>query len=468
MQRLIQGKFLRPQPGPDYMLRPRLCEQLDAGIGGGLTLIAAPAGYGKSTLLSTWSQHCTLPCTWLALDANDDDLPTFLCYLIGAIRAIYPDACAGTFALLNARQEAPAAYLRNTLITDLADLPDPWVLVLDDYHMIGTEAIHQLVTDLLHYCPGRPHLVIASRHNPPLPLAWLRAADTLNEIRLADLRFTHAEMVDYLSRALPLAPAPAAIALLAERTEGWPAGLRLATLALNGKTDYAGFLSSVSGTGRFVMEYLVEEVLAGQPPAVQSFLQRTALLDRLCAPLCDAVMAVAMPDPAGSSLATGEAAYHSSQAMLEYLARHNLFVIPLDDEQHCYRYHHLFQDLLLHHLKTKTSAEQRASLHLAASHWLEGQGMLREAIDQALATGNRDHVAQLIGRWRASLLNQTRWLQIEQCLKYVPPDQRRQDPALLMLETWGHYHRGHWDMLPAALSQVTAALARTALDPAVE
>lgn len=367
------------------MLRPHLIERLNAGLHRNLTLLAAPAGFGKTTLLSQWLDGCARPVAWLTLDASDHEPARFLAYLVAALQTVVPEFGAGLLAALLAPQAPTPAAAVTDLINALATLAQPVVLVLDDYHLVNAAPVDAALGLLLAHQPPQLHLVIATREDPPLPLARLRARDQLTELRAADLRFTHAEADVLLSQTEGLSLSEDVVAVLASRTEGWAAGLHLAALSLRGHQDAAGFVHSFSGSQRFVLDYLLEEVLQQQPTLLQQFLLRTSVLDRLCGPLCDAVLAM----PVGTG-----------QATLEAIERANLFLVPLDDQRCWYRYHHLFGELLQQRLPQEAAMDAGAiaTLHLRASGWYEAQGLMLEALHHAAAAADPARVAALAER----------------------------------------------------------------------
>jgi LuxR family maltose regulon positive regulatory protein len=356
-------------------------ERLDEGTHGQLTLVSAPAGFGKTTLVAEWAAGCGRPVAWLSLDPRDGDPPTFLTYLIAALRTLKPEIGSGAMVALQSPQPPPVESVLTTIVNEISSMPDDVVLILDDYHVLDSRPDDEALTFLLEHLPPRLHLVIATREDPRLPLARLRARGQLTELRAADLRFTPAEAAEFLRRAAGLDLSADDIEALETRTEGWIAGLQMAAISLQGLPDAAGFIRSFSGSHRFVLDYLLEEVLQRQPAEVQAFLLRTSVLDRLCGPLCDAVLRT----PAGAGAET-----------LPAMERANLFIVPLDDERHWYRYHHLFGDLLQRRLGLSLAAEEIAGLHLRASEWYEGEGQILEAFRHATAADDVERAELLI------------------------------------------------------------------------
>ncbi len=382
-QELLATKLFIPPPVPTLVARPRLIAQLTAGVGRAVTLVSAPAGWGKTTLLSSW--HADLsgsgyPLAWVSLDAGDNDPVRFWTYVLVALNTLYDGVSDEALALLRSPQPPPMEPVLTSLLNALTALPMDAVLVLDDYHAIEAHPIHHALAFLLEHLPPRLHLVIATRVDPSLSLARLRVRGALTEIRATDLRFTSEEAAAFLTEVMRLPFESSQIEALEARTEGWIAGLQLAALSAQGRTveRLAQFVEAFTGSNRYVLEYLSEEVLQQQPEEIQSFLLYTSLLDRLNGPLCDAMLGK-----------------DDGQAMLKQLERANLFIVPLDDEQRWYRYHTLFAGVLrsrLQHAQPKLVPE----LHRRASAWYEQHEMLAEAVQHALAASDFEHAADLI------------------------------------------------------------------------
>jgi LuxR family maltose regulon positive regulatory protein len=391
---LLATKLHQPRPRAQLVARVHLVERLQQGLSGTLTLASAPAGFGKTTLISQWLAGYARPAAWLSLDERDNDPARFLTYLIAALQTIAPTLGKGVVGALQSPQPPPAEPVLTAVLNDItASIADPFVLVLDDYHLIDAQPVDHTLTFLLDHLPPQMHLVIATREDPPLPLARLRASGQLTELRTADLRFTPVEAADFLTQAMGLSLSADDVAALEARTEGWIAGLQLAAISLQGHPNPARFITEFTGSHRFVMDYLAEEVLQRQPEHVQVFLLRTSILDRLCGPLCDAVLL------APSS---------SGQATLEYLERANLFIVPLDHERRWYRYHHLFAELLQQRLEQSLApspadtgqVDERqgdvAQIHQRASVWYEEQGLELEAFQHAAAAHDVDRATRLV------------------------------------------------------------------------
>ena len=389
---LLLTKLRIPPARPNRVSRPHLCERLNAGASQKLTLISAPAGFGKTTLLSEWSDQSGLPVAWLSLDAGDNDPARFLSYCVAALQIVHADLGAAALALLGARQRSPIESVLTILINDIATVAQPFALVLDDYHVIENRAIDDALAFLLEHLPSPPglHLIIASRSDPSLPLTRLRARGQLTELRQDDLRFAPDEAAQFFSQVMRLNLSADAVAALSSRTEGWIAGLQLAAVSMQGQDArrIADFIQAFAGSDRYVLDYLVEEVLQRQPDDIQSFLLRTSLLERMSASLCDAVRKDENAPPV---------TFHPSSAILEQLERNNLFIIPLDHERQWYRYHHLFADLLRKRLQ-QTHPDLVPILHRRASQWHEHNGQMTASIEHALSALDFERAADLIER----------------------------------------------------------------------
>ena len=381
---LLETKLYLPTPRAGLVPRPRLLERLDAGGAAKLMLVSAPAGFGKTTLLADWlaARSSAAPgdrtVAWLSLDRGDNDPVSFWTYVIAALRTVVPEVGANELALLASPQPPPIQQVLTTLLNDLGATGSDIVLVLDDYHLIDAREIHEAMAFLLDHAPPRLHLVIASRADPSMPLARLRARGELVEVRAAELRFTSDEAAAYFNEVMGLQLTTQDVVALEGRTEGWIAALQLAALSMQGRDDVAGFIAGFAGDDRYIVDYLVEEVLQRQPGPVREFLLQTSLLARLSGSLCDAV--------------TGGG---GGRAMLEALDRGNLFVVPLDDRREWYRYHHLFADVLQSRL-AEESPDLVETLHRRASDWYAGNGEPAEAIEHAFAGGHFDRAADLV------------------------------------------------------------------------
>jgi LuxR family maltose regulon positive regulatory protein len=474
---LLTTKLHIPPPRPRERIvpRPHLIERLNQALrlGHRLTLLSAPAGFGKTTLLGEWirseaesikygarstgtqTRNSVLapdsllptPCfSWLSLDEGDNDLARFLAYLGAALQTVEESLGATIRPLLQASQQPqspggtewvdPALSI---LLNDIAGLDTPLVLVLDDYHTIKSQPIHDAVSFLLDHLPPYPvsagsgggmHLIIATRADPPLPIARLRGRGQVTELRQDDLRFTPDEAATFLNQAMGLALSTDDVAALASRTEGWIAGLQMAAASMQNRDDVAGFVRAFTGSDRYILDYLVEEVLQRQPEHVQAFLLHTSILDRLCAPLCDAVMEKKKGQDRRGVLPSA-----NPQSILEHLERANLFVVPLDDDRQWYRYHRLFADLLRKRLH-RDQPDLVPVLHRRASGWYERNGLVAEAIEHALCAGDTERAADLVEQEAEATLMRSEVTTFVRWVEALPNEAVRARPSLCLFRAW--------------------------------
>jgi LuxR family maltose regulon positive regulatory protein len=425
---ILATKVYLPRPCSGLVSRSRLLARLEAGLPRSLTVLAAPAGFGKTTLLADWiSQHGSgdRRVAWLALDAGDSDPLRFIRYLIAALQTIDPTVGTATLNLLRAAQSPPLEAVLPFLINELVALPDRSILVLDDYHVIDAPAVHQALAFLLDHLPPPLHLVIASRSDPSLPLARLRARGQLNEVRASDLRFTLEEATTFLRQVMDIPIEAADVAALDAHTEGWIAGLQLAALAMQHNTDPGTFVQAFAGSNRFVIDYLAEEVIERLPAHLQTFVLQTAILDRLCGSLCDTVLGIAHEVQQGADV---QPSY--SQLVLAELERANLFLIPLDDDRRWYRYHHLFGEVMRTRLHHGASAEHVTALHRRASGWYEHEGWEAEAIQHAVAAADWERVERLLLQIIPTFVARTQFHTVLRWLRALPDALFRACPTL--------------------------------------
>ncbi len=400
------------------VVRSELLESLNQARTHELTLISAPAGYGKTVLLSEWVSRLDIPAAWVSLDESDGDVTRFLLYVIAALQTIHPDIGQIAPDMLQPPTPAPVPVVLTILINDIVRFLDNFVLVLDDYHLIESQPVHDAVTFLLDHLPVQMHLVIAARADPPLPLTHLRGRGQLIELRASDLSFSPKETGLFLEGVMKLAITDEQVNALATRTEGWIAGLQIAAISLKGREDPDHFIQSFTGSNRHILDYLLEEVLLCQPDHVQEFLVHTSILDDLTSPLCDAVTE-----------------RRDSQRILELLERSNLFLIPLDDERRWYRYHRLFKDLLRQQLR-RAYAALLPGLHRRASEWYEGQDRLDEAIDHALLGGDFERAAQMMENAAQSTLMRSEVGNLLRWMDLLPDELMRSRPSLCIYHAW--------------------------------
>ncbi len=472
--------------GARLVSRPRLLERLEEGLTRRLTVVSAPAGFGKTTLVSEWvhmvgTQHAApLEVAWLSLDEGDNDPARFLAYLVAALQTIEANIGKGVLSALQSPGVADATTPPSTeavlipLINEIAAIPRSIVLVLDDHHTIESASVDNALGLLLDRLPPQMHLVIATREDPRLPLARLRAQGQLTELRASDLRFTLSEAAEFLNRVMGLDLSAEEIAALETRTEGWIAGLHLAALALQGLAlqglpmqghkDTSSFIKSFTGSHRFVLDYLIEEVLEQQTESVQTFLLQTSVLNRLTGSLCDAVRfggAKSPSTPQGDAVRFGApetpTGQDHGQATLEMLERANLFIIPLDEERRWYRYHHLFSDLLRQRLR-QTQPEQVPALHHRASAWYEQNGFLDEAIEHALHAVEFERVAYLIEEHVDTLWQRGEHTKLRRWLAGLPVELVFSRPHLCILRAWDLFTSGQQDLAEQSLQAAERAL----------
>jgi LuxR family maltose regulon positive regulatory protein len=398
---LIRTKLRLPYTRAELVVRLRLLERIKQGLRGPLTLITAPAGFGKTTLVASCVIRCGLPLAWLSLEENDNQAGRFLNYLVTTLQEADPAIGGEASQLVVASPQVPPETILTSLINDLDTTGREIALVLDDYQFISSQAVHEEVAFLLEHCPKTFHVVVASRSDPPLPLARLRARGQTVELRAADLSFTEPEAAQFLNEVMGLHLDARSVAVLKERTEGWVVGLQMAALSMRDRKDVLGFIEGFSGTNRYILDYLLEEVLASQPAEIQRFLLYTSILERLTAPLCDAILDDAEgPKWEGEDRSNGSELLFAGQSasVLEYLERANLFLVPLDDERTWYRYHNLFADLLRSQLQKSLGAQGVAQLHIRAAEWHGGNGAVLDAIHHASMASDEEMVERFIGQ----------------------------------------------------------------------
>jgi LuxR family maltose regulon positive regulatory protein len=442
---MLSTKLRIPVARRQLVPRTRLIEQLDfdAAAPPRLILVSAPAGFGKTTLLSAWLNAGSARVAWLSLDEADNDLRRFLTQLVASLQATGTDVGNDALALLETPRAIPAEAVMTSLVNDLDQLPGQTVLALDDYHVIDGPEVHEAVTFLVEGLPPAASVAIATRSDPPLRLARLRSRGELLELRVADLRFTVAEAEAFLNAVMGLQLSSAQVSALDARTEGWAAGLQLAALSLRGLDDPDAFVEAFAGSHRFVLDYLVEEVLRRQPEEVRRFLLETAVLDQMNGALCDALTGVA-----------------GGQATLESLERNNVFVVALDDERRWYRYHHLFAGALRARL-TAEQPDRVAALHEAASRWFADEGLLEEAVAHAIAAGASERAADLIEPALPALQRRRQDRALRGWLEALPDDVIRARSLLSAQFAWTRLVAGDLDGVERRLQDAERALEAT-------
>lgn len=472
---LLRTKIHRPAVDADHIHRPSLLARLNRHIHRPLTLISAPAGYGKSTLASCWLASVDVPGAWVSLDESDNDLRFFLAYFLAAVQSIFPGRLASTRTLLNAPTLPPASVLAQSLINELDELDSAFVLVLDDYHAIKEKAVHDMISELLRLPPATMHLVLLSRYEPPLPIASFRAHRQLTEIRARDLRFSRRETAAYLKQALGEAATEAAAARLEEKTEGWITGIHLAVLSLGQLGESDGYVPGAAGSkrrdtidqrmnllpgnNRYIMDYFIAEIFSRRSAQEKEMLLRTAILKQFSAGLCEAM---------GPDSRDGESPAMSGRDFIHWLGRSNLFLVALDNEGEWFRYHHLFQQLLERLLRESFSSERIASLHKRASDWLERHDRVSDAIDHALASGDVTAAAKVLERHRHAVLNNDNWPLLENWVARFPEDSLQEQPAILITTAWLSNFRGALRAIPPILERLDFVASNETPDPSLE
>jgi LuxR family maltose regulon positive regulatory protein len=450
---LLATKLYIPSIRPELVSRPHLIERLNAGLHRKLTLISAPAGFGKTTLLSEWVAACERPVAWVSLDKGDNDPTRFWAYFMAALQTLQADAAQAAvgeaaLSVLQSPQPPPIEALLTGLINEIASIPAPFILALDDYHLITTQPIHDALAFLLDHLPPPMHLAIATRADPPLPIARLRGRGQVTELRLTDLRFTPDEAAEFLNQVMSLELSADDVAALASRTEGWIAGLQMAAASMQGRKDTASFIQAFTGSDRYILDYLVEEVLHHQPRHIQTFLLQTAILDRLTAPLCDALLDIRdwiLDIDEQTEYPISNTQYPisnlQSQTILEYLESSNLFIIPLDNERRWYRYHRLFADLLRQRLHQR-HPDLVPILHQRASEWHEQNGLMAEAIEHALSGEDFERAAALVEQVAEATLMRSEVATFLSWVEALPDELVRARPTLCVFHAWALLWRG--------------------------
>ncbi len=410
-----------------HLRRDHLLDRLNQSRHRPLALVSAPAGYGKSTLVSCWLDVCDVPSAWVSLDEHDNDLRSFLLYFVSAIQRVFPVACAETRSMLGLDPLPPVSLLAKSLTNELDQIEKAFILVLDDFHFIRDKLIHKLITELLHHPAASIQLVLITRRDPSLSLIAMRAKGQMIEIRTLDLRFSLEETLAFLKKMTGASVDRAIAAILEEITEGWVTGLRLAALTLRDGKDFERVLTGLPTENRYVMDYVVSEILSHHPPAVQACMMKASVLSRFCAPLCEVVCGPDT-DSVGSGL--------NGRKLVKLLGNANLFIIPLDEERKWFRFHHLFQALLKNQLKQRLNAEEIAALHKQVSTWFADNGYIEEALSHAHESGDKDAAARLVKQHRQDLMNREQWYQLHRWLRRFSSDVFQRHPDLLVAKAW--------------------------------
>ena len=429
---ILATKLHRPEVDENHIHRQSLLERLDQRRSRPLTLVSAPAGYGKSVLASCWLEHCSISSSWLSLDENDNDLHVFAAYFVAAVEKLFHEACRNTRALLNAPNLPSVSALANSLLNELDRIEQPFIIALDDYHRIKETAVHNLLSAMLEHPLLSMHLVIIGRVDPPIPISRLRARSQVTELRTQDLRFTIAETKNFLEQLLEIQIDQATAAAVEEKTEGWVTGLRLAVISMRHRGTLDTALLEPQVDAQYVMEYLFTEVFSHQPSEINQYLMASAILDRFCGPLCKAIC---MP---GVESLSGQ---NSGWEFITWLRQENMFLIPLDADHRWFRFHHLFRKLLFNQLRRHFSSEAINALHAKASAWFAENGLFEEALQHAQAAGDTESASSLVAEFSHQLMNKEQWTRLERSLFQLPRELIDRDPGLLVLEAWLHHIR---------------------------
>lgn len=445
----LRTKLHRPPVAKDHLHRQHLLDRLDERRHRPLTLVSAPAGYGKSTLLSCWLESCNCPSAWISLDASDNDLQIFMTYLIESIESMFPGSVKDLRALMKGTNMPSAGMLATSLINHLYEIDDNFILVLDDYHLIQDKNVHELVYQMLIHPPEAMHLVVATRRDPPFTISGMRAKGQMTEIRVPDLQFSSAEVVTFLRRVMKMEVDDHTAALIEEKTEGWVAGLRLAVLSVRQRSDLQRIVASLPDNNRYVMDYIISEVISNQPEEIQKYLLSTAILNRFCAPLCESLC---LP-PDGSA-----ECQLSGRQFISELEKENMFLIPLDDRRRWYRYHHLFRQLLQGEMRRKFASEVIKGLNNKAGLWFDENEFPDEALPHFLAANNIEAARQLIIRRRHDLIQKEKWHQLNLWVETIPKYHVDIDPELLVINAWLHENRERYDEMHTTIRKIEQLL----------
>ena len=455
---LLKTKLFIPPTRTQLVTRPRLMEQLDAGLNYKLTLISAPAGFGKTTLVSSWIHELKqvdhnadkVKVCWISLDERDNDPIIFWQYIVAAFQTISPTIGEVVKSMLDSMSAFATEVVITMLINEIVDQhpgtlqSQPTILILDDYHLINNQSIHTSLNFLLDHLPHFMHLVITTRADPPLQLSYRQGRSEVNQIRTAELSFNTEESVEFLNTLMGLELSQKDIRTLENRTEGWIAGLQLAAISLQDQSDKQNFVSAFAGDDRYIADYLIDQVLQYQPARIQDFLLKTSILKQLCAPICRTL--------------TGQ---DDSQETLNQLEKGNLFLSPLDNRREWFRYHSLFADLLMQRLRMSYSEEQISKLHLLASEWYEIRGELIEAIDHAILGGAHSRAAQLIEQRSEEIFEQFQLNTLVNWIQVLPQNIRESRPALNMIYAWALLALGQFKETEDCLQEIENAIGET-------
>ena len=455
---LLSTKLHRPRIEQNFLPRPRLIEHLNQRRNRPLTLVTAPAGYGKTTLVSSWMEESDWPNAWLSLDVGDDDISQFLAYFLTAIQTIFPNACKETLSLLNASVLPPVDTLSNTLFGELYQIEEPYILVLDDYQNIQNIKVHDLISELLTRPPLSMHLVLISRNDPPLNLIKYRARRQVSEIRIHDIRFTENETESFLEKEMGTQLDNKTLRNLFPRLEGWVTGMRMICLSLKHRGTTEWMQSDLDGGVSYITDYFREEVIENQPQVIQDYLLKTSILNSFCAPLCQFLQSGSVEKlDSIEEVVTAEREIDGANYM-EWLITSNLFIIRLDDQNRWFRFHQLFREILQNMMVERFDPEAIAALHKRASYWLAAEGLIEEALHHSLVAGDETQAAKLITANRHTLMNQEKFHILDQWINRLPQKSIDGNVELLLSQAWLLDFKAKHEEIPAILQQATIML----------
>ena len=449
---LLRTKLLLPRIPERVIARPRLLDRLGDGLARKLILVAAPAGFGKTTALNQWLVERDADTAWISLDERDNDPTRFWAYVVAAIQTLHPEVGVRALSLLQAPQSAPLETILTELLNDLIGVSEDLVLVLDDYHAIEHPEIHEGIAFAVDNLPPPAHVAVISRTEPPLPLPLWRARRQLVELDVDDLRFTREEVADFLNQVMGLGLNPSQVSALEAATEGWIAGLQLAALSMEGEKDLATSIRSFSGSHRYVFDYLAQEILERQPEAIQRFLTETSILERLSGPLCDATLAA-------QDLERG-----SAQALLERLETTKLFIVPLDDERRWYRYHNLFAGFLRARLAQTREPGEIAAIHRRAADWHAAHHLIDGGLHHYLAAEDFQVAADLLVRYQADFFVHSTLQTLSRWIEALPDAVLTGHPRLMMIYAWATLATGQLEKTERTLDRIEEAVGATTED----
>lgn len=448
-------KLHRPKVGRDYVHRQSLLDRLNQSLDRPFTLVSAPAGYGKSTLISSWLDLIDIPAAWLSLDDKDNDFREFLSGFVASLKSIFPDICGEFQSIISTPGPLPEQLIVNYLTNNMSLVEREFILVLDDFHLINDQSVNQFVQELLRHPPRKMHLILIGRKDPFLPISTLRARDQIVEVRIHDLRFTKSEIKEFLKIILGNRVEETTVIQLMARTEGWVTGIKLAVLAARRQAGPINVTSAREETPAYTREYLLTEVLNAQPAAIRDFLLITSMLESFNHGLCNALRGTISPMADNIT---------DANDFIQILRKEDLFLIALDEDQYWFRYHHLFKDFLSTQLKQNYSSGEIALFHMRASEWLGANGFIEEAIQHALNADNIEGAIGLIEEYRLVILSSNKGYMFEKWLAILPDDVVNERPQLLLMKMWAHYFQNNFASIPPIIDALESIFKEDATD----